>query len=268
MKLNLDRDLVFLDVETTGLNVIRDRILQIGLIKIHKNGQPNAELEMLINPGIPIAEEAMAVHGITPKDLANKPVFAQVAQKIHDFIGDSDLAGYNHARFDVPMLMEEFDRAGLPFDLSRRRLIDVQRIFYKMEPRNLKAAYRLYVGGEMDGAHDALADVRATLAVFEGQLARYENADLVADDGAIVERPIQNDMQALHDFTNDLHFVDVTQKLRRQPDGSVIFTFGKYANQKLDEVWAKERGYFNWILEKEFSVQVKSFIRDFVKSKK
>ncbi len=268
MTLNLDRDLVFIDVETTGLNVIRDRIVQIGMLKIHRNGSPNAELEMLINPGIPISEEAMAVHGIMPSDLANKPTFQQVAQKIRDFIGDADLAGYNHARFDVPMLMEEFDRTGIDFDLNRRRLVDVQRIFYKMEPRTLRAAHRLYVGSEMTDAHDALADVRATLAVFEGQLARYDGVDMVGEDGEVVAAPVRNDIQALHDFTNDLHFIDVTQKLRRQPDGTVVFTFGKYANQKLDDVWRQERGYFNWILDKEFSVQVKAFIRDYIKSKK
>lgn len=137
-----------------------------------------------------------------------------------------------------------------------------------MEPRNLKAAYRLYVGGEMEDAHDALADVKATLAVFEGQLARYENVDLRTDDGETIAQPVKNDMQALHDFTNDLHFVDVTQKLRRQPDGSVIFTFGKHANQKMEDVWQKERGYFNWILDKEFSVQVKAFVREFLNGKK
>ena len=140
MEVKLDRDLVFFDVETTGLNVIRDRIIQIALVKLHKNGQPPAELSMLINPGIPISEEAMAVHGITPKDLANKPTFVQVAQKIWDFIGPSDLAGYNSNRFDVPMLLEEFARVGMEFDLSKRRLIDVKGIFYKMEPRTLKAA--------------------------------------------------------------------------------------------------------------------------------
>jgi DNA polymerase III subunit epsilon len=268
MKLNLDRDLVVFDVETTGLNVIRDRILQIGLIKIHKNGAPDEELEMLINPSIPISEESMSIHGITPKDLVNKPTFVEIGQKIYDFIGDSDLAGYNHARFDVPMLMEEFARIGLNFDLSKRRLIDVQRIFYKMEPRNLKAAYRLYVGGEMESAHDALADVKATLAVFKGQLTRYEGQNLIDDDGNVIETPIKNDMESLHLFTNDLNFIDATQKLRRQPDGSVIFTFGKYANQKMDDVWRQEKNYFNWILEKEFSVQVKQFIRDFVQSKK
>lgn len=265
IRLNLDRDLVFFDVETTGLNVIRDRIIQIALIKIHKNGQPDTEFMSLINPGIPISEESMMIHGITPKDLANKPTFVQVAQSIWDFIGNSDLAGYNSNRFDVPMLMEEFARVGMEFDLSKRRLIDVQRIFYKMEPRTLKAAYRLYCGKELEDAHNALADVRATLDVFKGQLQAYENKDLLNEDGNIIPAPIKNDMQALHTFTNDLNFLDATQKLRVQPDGKVVFNFGKYNGQSVKEVLAKDKNYYFWIQEKEFSSQVKQIIKQMMK---
>ncbi|MDX2278045.1 MAG: 3'-5' exonuclease [Saprospiraceae bacterium] len=265
IRLNLDRDLVFFDVETTGLNVIRDRIIQIALIKIHKSGQPDTEFMSLINPGIPISEESMMIHGITPKDLANKPTFVQIAQKIWDFIGNSDLAGYNSNRFDVPMLMEEFARVGMEFDLSKRRLIDVQRIFYKMEPRTLKAAYRLYCGKELEDAHNALADVRATLDVFKGQLHAYENKDLLDEDGNIIPAPIKNDMQALHTFTNDLNFLDATQKLRVQPDGKVVFNFGKYNGQSVKEVLAKDKNYYFWIQEKEFSSQVKQIIKQMMK---
>lgn len=263
--INLDRDLVFFDVETTGLNVIRDRIVQIALVKLHKNGQPQTELSMLINPGIPISEESMQIHGITPKDLANKPVFQQVAQKIWDFIGDSDLAGYNSNRFDVPMLMEEFARVGMEFDVSKRRLLDVQRIFYKMEPRTLKAAYRFYCGQELTDAHDALADVKATINVFKGQLQVYEDKDLIDENGNVVPAPIKNDVEVLHTFTNDLNFLDATQKLRVQPDGVVVFNFGKYAGQPVREVFLKEKNYFHWMLEREFSSQVKQIIRQIMK---
>lgn len=261
IKINLDRDLVFFDLETTGLNVIRDRIIQIALVKVHKNGKPDEELSMLINPGIPIAEEAMKVHGITPKDLANKPTFAQVAQKIWDFIGNADLGGYNSNRFDVPMLMEEFARVGMEFDISKRRLIDAQRIFYKMEPRTLVAAYRLYCQKELADAHDALADVRATLEVFKGQIRAYEGKDLLDEEGNIVPAPIKNNIQAIHDFTNDLNFVDATQKLRVQSDGTVVFNFGKFAGEPVKTVLAREKHYAGWILEKEFSSQVKQYIK-------
>lgn len=264
MTINLTRDLVFFDLETTGLNVIRDRIVQIALVKLRKNGQTE-EFSTLVNPGIPISDEAMAVHGITPKDLANKPTFIQLAEKIWNFIGDADLAGYNSNRFDVPMLMEEFARVGMEFDVSKRRLIDVQRIFYKMEPRTLKAAYRLYCQKELEDAHDALADVRATLDVFKGQLKAYEGKDLLDEEGNLIPAPIKNDIQALHEFTNDLNFLDATQKLKVQADGTVVFNFGKYVGQPVKEVLRQERNYGHWIMEKEFSSQVKQIIKQMMK---
>src|SRR5690606_22678998 len=157
MDFNLDRDIVFFDVESTGLNVVRDRILQLAMIKYRKAGGEPEEWSMLINPGVPIPAESTAVHGITNEDVANEPGFAELAPRIHSFIGDADLAGYNSNRFDIPILMEEFERAGIRFDISERRTIDVQRIFYKMEPRTLKAAYRFYCNSDLVDAHDALA---------------------------------------------------------------------------------------------------------------
>jgi DNA polymerase III subunit epsilon len=261
MQLNLNREMVFFDLETTGLNVIRDRIVQIALVKIHKNGTDSSEFTTLINPGIPISEESMAVHGITPADLRNKPTFQQVADKIWDFIGNADLAGYNSNRFDVPMLMEEFARVGMEFDISKRRLIDVQRIFYKMEPRTLKAAYRFYCQSELTDAHDALADVKATIDVFKGQLRMYEGKDMIDDDGKAVPAPVVNDMQALHAFTNDLNTLDATQRLKMGANGEVLFNFGKYTGQPVKEVFKKEPGYFNWMMESEFSSQVKQILK-------
>jgi len=265
MQLKLQRDLCFLDLEATGLNVIRDRIMQIAIIKYFADDREPAELSMLINPGVLISEEAMQVHGILPKDVARKPTFQQVAQEIYDFIGDADLAGYNSNRFDIPMLMEEFHRVGFDFDISKRRLIDVQRIFYKMEPRTLKAALKFYCDKEMENAHDAMADVQATIDVFKGQLERYEDVPYEDNDGNKHEPPIKNDMQAIHDFTNDLRFVDVTQKLRYDIDGNIVFNFGKYNGQLVTDVLAKDKNYSNWILNKEFSVQVKSCVRQLMK---
>jgi len=265
MKLNLDRDLCFFDLEATGLNVIRDRIVQIAIIKYSKKNKDPEELTMLINPGIPISQEAMEVHGITPKMLSNKPTFQQVAQKLYDFIGNSDLAGYNSNRFDVPMLMEEFARVGIELDISKRRLIDVQRVFYKMEPRTLKAALKFYCGKELENAHDALADVQATIDVFKGQLKKYEGVDLKDADGNIIEAPVKNDMQAIHDFTSDLKTIDATQRLKYDQNGVVVFNFGKYQGKPVAATLAKDRQYYNWILNKEFSSQVKQIVKRLVK---
>ncbi|MFZ2899512.1 MAG: 3'-5' exonuclease [Saprospiraceae bacterium] len=265
MAFNLTRDLCFFDVEATGLNVIRDRIIQIAIVKFFaKPDKEPQELSMLINPGIPISEEAMRVHGITPKDVANKPTFPQVAQKIYDFIGKADLAGYNSNRFDIPMLMEEFDRAGLDFDIENRRIIDVQRIFYKMEPRNLRAALRFYCDRDLENAHDAMADVRATIDVFEGQLKRYEGLDYEDDDGKVFPNPIRNDMQAIYEFTNDERTLDVTQRLRMTPEGQVVFNFGKYIGRPVGETLSQDKQYYHWILQKEFSVQVKKLVKKLV----
>ena len=265
MDFKLQRDLCFVDLEATGLNVVRDRIVQVAMIKYFADEREPEELNMLINPGIPISLEAMQVHGIQPKDVANKPTFQQAAQKIHDFIGDADLAGYNSSRFDIPMLMEEFDRVGMELNMERRRTIDIQRIFYKMEPRTLKAALKFYCDQEMTDAHDALADVRATVEVFKGQLERYKGADYTDGDGNVQKNPVKKDVQALHNFTNDQRFADATQKMRYDVDGSIVFNFGKYNGQPVAEVLSRDKQYYNWILNKEFSSQVKQLVKKLVK---
>lgn len=262
---NLTRDIVFFDIESTGLNVIRDRIVQIALIKYKTDGSEPEELELLINPGIPISPEAMAVHGITPDKLRNKPSFAQVAKEIFDFIGDSDLGGYNSDRFDVPMLMEELFRAGYNLNIDKRRLIDVQKIFYKMEPRTLKAALKYYCGKELVDAHDALADVRATVDVLKGQLVKYDGVDYVDGDGFVKEAPIKNDMQAISDFLGDRSTLDVTMKLRYDKEGTVVFNFGKYAGKPAAKILYEDRQYYRWIQEKDFSAQVKHICTELVK---
>lgn len=264
MDFNLERDLVFFDIESTGLNVMRDRIIQIALIKYLKKGGQE-ELELLINPGIPIGEEAMKIHGITPKDVANKPVFEQVAQQLYDFIGNSDLGGYNISRFDVPLLMEEFARVGMDFKIEKRRFVDVQRIFYRMEPRNLKAAHRYYTGEEMENAHDAMADVRATINVLKGQLRKYKGVDHKDDDGNVTEEPVRNDMQVLHDFTQDIRSIDITNRLKYNSQGEVVFNFGKYSNHSVKKILSEDKNYYFWILNKEFSVQVKNKVREIMK---
>lgn len=264
MNLHLERNLIFFDIESTGLNVIRDRIIQLAMIRYHKDGSAPIEKSYLINPGIPISPEAMAVHGITPADVANKPTFRQLAKEIFDFIGDADLAGYNSNRFDIPVLMEEFARVGMDFDVDHRRTIDVQRIFYKMEPRTLSAAYQFYCDKNMQNAHDALEDVRATIEVLDGQLRKYEGFDFVPEEGEIIPSPIQRDVKALDAFTNDLQMVDATQRLKYDQHGTIIFNFGKYIGKPAAEVLVKDQQYYHWILEKEFSFQVKKIVKRLV----
>ncbi|MBK9734988.1 MAG: 3'-5' exonuclease [Saprospiraceae bacterium] len=262
MNFNLEKDIVFFDIESTGLNVLKDRILQIALIKYTNKSALPEELFLFINPGIPISEEAFAVHGISNEMLRNKPTFEQVGKQIYEFIGTADIGGYNSDRFDIPMLMEEFHRIGLDFDISKRRLIDVQKIFYKMEPRTLKAAYRLYCGGNLDDAHDALADARATVEVFKGQLRKYENVDYIDGDGFSHPAPIKNDIAAIAEFVSDSSMLDVTQRLKYNAKGEVIFNFGKYTGQLVSHVFKTEPNYYYWIIEKDFSAQVKQIVKN------
>jgi DNA polymerase-3 subunit epsilon len=266
LEFKLEKDLVFFDIEATGLNIVKDRIIQIALIKYSK-GSPNPqELTLLINPGpVLISEEAYKVHGISAQMVANKPTFDQLAQKIWDFIGDADLAGYNSDKFDIPMLMEEFARVGKEFSLDNRNTVDVQKIFYKMEPRTLAAAYKMYCDKEIENAHDALADVKATIEVLKGQINRYKDTDYTDGDGFTIPSPVKNDVKALASFTNDSRSVDVTQRLKYNQHGEIIFNFGKYNGQKVIDVLQKDRHYYNWILEKDFSAQVKQIIKKIVK---
>ena len=258
---NLDKDIVFFDIESTGLNILQDRIIQIALIKYHADNSPATELELMINPGIPIPKESQDVHGISADMIADKPHFRAVAKQIYDFIADADLSGYNSDRFDVPMLLEELYRCGFTLDMTNRKSIDVQKIFYRMEPRTLRAALKYYCDKELVDAHDALADVRATVEVLRGQIKRYAGVDHEDGDGFITKEPIKNDMNAIYEFTSDKRHVDFTNRLKKTEAGDVIFNFGKYMNQRVADVIKKDRNYFHWIMEKDFSSQVKTTIQ-------
>ncbi|MEM1357717.1 MAG: 3'-5' exonuclease [Bacteroidota bacterium] len=257
--LPLPNDLVFFDLEATGLNIVQDRIVQIAMVKLFADGRPNEELELKINPTIPVSEEAAAIHGMTNEDLKNEPTFAEVAQQLYDFIGHADLGGYNSNRYDVPLLQEEFYRAGIYLDTSSRRLIDSQQIFYQMEPRTLSAALKFYAGKQMENAHDALADVRATVAIFQGQLKMYAGTEITGDDGQ-VSTPFAS-MDAVAAFCQDDRFLDATRRLKRGPDGTPQFNFGKYAGQNVADVFSKDPSYLRWILSKDFSTEVKALVK-------
>ena len=258
---NLKRPLVFFDLETTGLNVVTDRIVQFAAVKYLPGIEAPEELVYFINPQMPIDPQASAVHGISNERVEKEPTFNDLADELYDFIGDADLSGYNIKRFDVPMLMEEFDRAGIRFSVNERRLVDVQEIFFKMEPRTLAGALRFYRNEEMTNAHDALADVQATIKVLAGQVQKYNKTTFTQPDGEVVSNPIQADVDKLDAFTKQEGQLDATNRLRRDSNGEIVFNFGKHKGRMLKEVFSKERSYYHWLQDKDFSIQVKEISR-------
>lgn len=256
----LKNDLIFLDLEATGANFLRDRIVQLAMIKYSPNGM-RTEWNEYINPGIPISKEAYEIHKIDAATLSRKPTFGQLADKINAFIGKSDLVTYNSYKLDIPILVEEFARAGIDWDTNGRKIIDTQRIFHKMEPRTLKAALKFYCQQDLESAHDALEDTRAMVEIFKGQVKRYENQNLEDEEGNLTPAPIKKDIKALHEFTNDQNMVDVSNRLKYNSEGVMIFNFGKYIGQPVIEVFKKDRNFYHWIQSKEFSVQVKNILK-------
>jgi DNA polymerase III subunit epsilon len=257
MNFNLDRDLVFFDIESTGADVVKDRIMQIAMIKYPKDGSEPIEKNILMNPQYPIKPDAIKVHGITVEMVRNKPTFKEFAVELMDFLDNADLAGYNSNRFDIPMLTEEFARVGINFSMEGRRLIDALQIFYKMEPRTLKAALKFYCGKELENAHDAMSDTKATADVFWGQLERYQGVDYVDRDDNVIEAPVKNDMQAIHDFISDNKNVDFTGRFSRNSEGNIVFNFGSNKGQEAH----KNPNTLKWIISKDFPAQVKNIAK-------
>lgn len=243
--MKLDRPLVVFDLETTGAETSTARIVQMAFVKRMPDGSEKPWCT-LVNPTIPIPAEATEVHGIDDAQVADAPTFGMLAAKVAAALEGCDFGGYNVRRYDVPVLLAEFVRAGVPFSLDGRRIVDAMAIFHQKEPRDLSAAVKLYTGREMKGAHDALADARASLAVLEGQFARY--ADLPQDVGA------------LHELcANDA--VDLEGKFRWGRDGEPVITFGKHKGKPLSWL-VKERGFLSWMLTADFPADTKKLIRD------
>lgn len=244
MKLNLKRPIVFFDLETTGVNITRDRIVEISIIKVSPGHEDTPDVKCRrVNPEMHIPEEATAVHHITDEDVANEPTFRQIARSLADFMRGCDIAGFNSNRFDVPLLDEEFQRAGVDFDFHKARFVDVQTIFHKLEPRNLTAAYRFYCGKELVGAHGAKADTMATYEVLLAQLDRYDE--------------LPNDVAELSKFSSQNDNVDLIGRLVYGPDGRETINFGKYKGQAAADVLAKDPGYYSWILQGDFPSDTK-----------
>lgn len=258
MKINLLKPLAVFDLETTGTNVATDRIIEISIIKLTPDDKEHV-LTQRINPTIAIPAEATAIHGISNEDLKNEPTFADAGPRIASFLVNCDLAGYNSNKFDIPLLVEEFLRADIPFDIKGRRFVDVQNIFHKMEPRTLRAAYKFYCQKELIDAHSAEADARATLEVLKSQIMCYENVEYVGADG-IVCKPIINDIKALHDFSFQNRNADMAGHIIYNAKNNEVFNFGKYKGKTVDEIFMIEPSYYDWMMKADFPLYTKKVI--------
>jgi DNA polymerase III subunit epsilon len=249
MKLNLKKPIVFLDLETTGLDIGTARIIEISMLRVTTD-QKKDILTLLINPETPVPAETTAIHGITDDDLRDKPTFKQLAATISEFLGNADLAGYNILRFDLPLLAEEFLRADILFDITSRSVIDVQNIFHKMEPRNLIAAYKFYCNKDLVDAHSAEADTIATYEVLLAQVEKYQ--DIPYENKGVVSDGVKNDIEALGKFSVQKPFVDLAGHIVKNDEGVAIFNFGKYKGQAVEDVFNRERHYYDWIMKSNF----------------
>lgn len=245
MKLNLTKPIAFIDLETTGINVGTDRIVEISILKIYPN--KNKEVKTLrINPTIPIPAGATAVHKITDDDVKNEPTFKDVAAQLAVFMEGCDLAGYNSNKFDIPLLVEEFLRAEIDFDISTRKMIDVQNIFHQMEQRTLSAAYKFYCQKELTNAHSAEADIIATYEILEAQLEKYSD--------------LKNDMDFLHTFSSRSNNVDLSGRIVYNKNGIEVFNFGKHKDKPVHEVFKNEPSYYTWMMNGDFPLHTKKII--------
>ena len=245
MELKLQNPLIFFDLETTGVNASKDRIVEISYIKLMPNGT-EVEKTLRINPEMHIPEEATAVHGITDADVADKPRFKDIAKELARVFEGCDIAGFNSNRFDVPLLAEEFLRADVDVDFSRRRFVDVQTIFHKMEQRTLSAAYKFYCGKDLDDAHSANAATRATYEVLKAQLDKYPS--------------LQNDIDFLSKFSTHNRNVDLAGRIVYNDNNVEVFNFGKYKGIPVEEVLKTDSGYFGWILNGDFPQNTKKVL--------
>ncbi len=255
MKLNLKRPLAFFDLETTGTNLGIDRIVEISVIKLYPDGSEEVKT-WRINPGMPIPLESSLVHGIYDEDLKGELFFKDLAAEIAAFVGASDLAGYNSNKFDIPMLMEEFLRADVLFDLDNRHFVDVQNIFHQMEQRTLKAAYQFYCDKQIVNAHSAEADTRATMEVLLAQVAKYEKTEW-EDKKGNRSFPVVNDIEALHKFTNLSRPVDFAGRMVFNEQGQEIFNFGKHKGKAVEDVLRSEPSYYSWMMQGDFPLYTK-----------
>ena len=247
MKLNLKRPLVFFDLETTGVDTSKDRIVEISMIKVMPDGSKSVKTRR-VNPEMPIPPEATAIHGITDEDVKNEPTFRQIAKSLAQFVQGCDFGGFNSNRFDLPLLVEEFLRVGVDVDFKRRKFVDVQNIFHKKEQRTLVAAYKFYCDKELTDAHSAAADTMATYGVLCAQLDRYDD--------------LENDVDFLAAFSERDKAADYSGRILYNEKGQEVFGFGKYRGQSVEEVFRREPSYYAWMMEGDFPLYTKKVITE------
>ncbi|HEY9184087.1 MAG TPA: exonuclease domain-containing protein [Salegentibacter sp.] len=242
MELKLTKPICFFDLEATGTNLAKDRIVEIAILKIFPNGNKESKT-WLVNPEITIPEEVVAIHGISNEKVANEPTFKDLSSRVYEMIKGCDLAGYNSNRFDIPLLVEELLRAGIDFDMKNVVAVDVQTIFHKKEQRTLSAAYQFYCGKNLEDAHTAEADTNATYEVLKSQLERYED--------------LENDIKYLADYSARKRFADFAGFVVYDKKGEEVFGFGKFKGKNVAEVLEKEPGYYGWIQNADFPLYTK-----------
>lgn len=242
MQLKLKNPIVFFDLETTGINITKDRIVEIAIIKVNTNGTEE-EKTMRINPTIPIPKEASDIHKILDEDVKNAPTFKEVAKELATFIEGCDLAGFNSNKFDIPLIAEEFLRADVDIDLRKRHMIDVQTIFHKMEQRTLSAAYQFYCHQSLEGAHAALADTKATYEVLKAQLEKYDE--------------LENDVEFLSQFSTHHKHADLLGRIVFNKKNEEVINFGKYKGETVESVLEKDPGYYGWVMNADFPLYTK-----------
>ena len=250
MNLKLNRPIVFFDLETTGVNIVKDRIVEISILKVFPNGNKESKT-WLVNPTINIPKETTAIHGITDQKVANEPTFEQLHKEIIDIISNCDLAGYNSNKFDIPLLAEEFLRCGYDFSMKNINTVDIQNIFHKLERRTLSAAYQFYCNKELVNAHSAEADTIATYEILLAQIERYKE--------------LENDINFLSSFSERGNKrLDIAGFIRENDDNQAIITFGKFKDKTLDEIYDLNPGYFSWINQADFPLHTKKILKELV----
>jgi DNA polymerase III subunit epsilon len=258
MRLQLKNPIVIFDLETTGINIATDRIVEIALIKVNVDGSEQEKL-LRINPGIPISDETSQIHGIYDDDVKDEPTFKEVAKTLAKFMEGCDLGGFNSNRFDIPLLAEEFIRADVDVDLKKHKFIDVQAIFHKMEKRTLVAAYKFYCKQELVNAHSAMADTKATYEVLKAQLDYYEGVEF-EDAKGVKTKPIVNDIEKLSEFSSFTRNVDFVGRIVFDENGVETFNFGKNKGVSVEKVFREQPGYYGWMMNSDFPLYTKNVL--------